>query len=81
MTLVITTPDKATTIQWSLMDHSMHSPYLAIPDCEDRLLPEVDLSILDIEPRQLRESVSFIWLITQFELMQISIRMPCSSHG
>lgn len=81
MTKVFTTPYKATTIQWSLVDHSMHSPYLAIPDCKDRLPPKVDLGILDIEPRQLRESVSFVWFITQFELMQILIRMPHSSCG
>ena len=81
-TEVFTTPHKATITQRSLtQDHSFHSPYLAIPECKDRLPPEVDLGILDIEPRQLRDSVSLVWLIAPFELMQILIRMPLSSCG
>ena len=81
-TEVFTTPHKATIPQRSLTwDHSIHLPYLAIPECKDRLPPEVDLGILDIEPRQLRDSVSLVWLIAQFELIQILIRMPHSSRG
>jgi len=68
-TEVLTTPHKATTTQRSLSESSMHLLYPVIPDCEDRLPPEVDLGILDIEPRQPWESVSLVWLMAQFELM------------
>ena len=65
-TEVFTTPHKATTTQRRLADHFTHSSYLAIPECKDSLPPEVDLGILDIEPRQLRDSVSLGWLIARF---------------
>ena len=61
-TQVFTTPNivpKATTPQRGVTNAHEHQSYPEIPDCNDRLPPEVDLGSLDIEPRRLMESVSF----------------------
>ena len=61
-TQVFTTPNitpKATTTQWGVMNNHEYLSYPVIPDCNDRLPPEVNLGILDIEPRRLMESISF----------------------
>ena len=50
---------KATTAQQGVMNNHKHFSYLVIPDCNDRLLAEIDLGILDIEPRCLMELVSY----------------------
>ena len=49
---------KTTTVQQGALDHHDHLSYPGIPECKDRLLPEVDLDILDKGPRPRMESVS-----------------------
>ena len=58
---MISTPNivpQATTAQWGVTNNYEHLSFPGIPDCNDRLLPEVNLGSLDIEPRRLMESVS-----------------------
>ena len=49
---------KTTTAQQDVGNHCQHLSSAEIPKCNDRLPPEVDLGVLDMEPRQLTESVS-----------------------
>ncbi|KIM60068.1 hypothetical protein SCLCIDRAFT_26859 [Scleroderma citrinum Foug A] len=58
-TQVITTPNiapKATTAERGVTNNHKHLSYPGIPDCNDRLPPEVNLGILDVEPRRQMES-------------------------
>jgi len=48
---------KTTTVRRGALDHHDHLSYPGIPECKDRLLPEVDLDILDKGPRPRMESV------------------------
>ena len=48
---------KIPTEQHNIVDHFSHS---VIPKCEDRLPPEVDLGLLDMQPRQKMDSVRSI---------------------
>ena len=48
---------KTPTVQHNVADDFSHS---MIPKCEDRLPPEVDLGLLDIQPRQTMDSVRSI---------------------
>jgi len=49
---------KTTTPRQDVGNHCQHLSYPEIPKCDDRLPPEVDLGVLDMEPRQSMESVS-----------------------
>ncbi|KIM66480.1 hypothetical protein SCLCIDRAFT_21951 [Scleroderma citrinum Foug A] len=44
---------KTTTARQDVENHCQPLSYLEIPKCNDRLPPEVDLGVLDMEPRQL----------------------------
>ena len=49
---------KTTTPWQDVGNHCQHLSYPEIPKCDDRLPPEVDLGVLDMEPRQSTELVS-----------------------
>ena len=59
-THIFATPNivpKSATAQQKVVDRWS---YPMIPKCEDRLPPEVDLGILDMQPREVKDSVRLV---------------------